>query len=236
MGCRCHDHKFDPLDDARLLRPLRFLQPNLRGRKRRGGQANPALDIATDARTSPLEEGRGKSSPRIVKEVDGFEQKRYGKPPGNRTRVASGIGETARKASPSFSAARRRTSAAWTTCWNASSSSRRLKDGEYAGQLEKLLAALRGKTDAANMVTKVMVMDTVPKPRDTFVLVKGAYDKPNGGEGRRRRVPASLPQLAADAPTNRLGLAQWLVSPRESAHRARHREPLLAGSSSAPAS
>jgi hypothetical protein len=30
----------------------------------------------------------------------------------------------------------------------------------------------------ANNVTKVMVMDTLPQPRETFTFEKGAYDKP----------------------------------------------------------
>ncbi len=55
----------------------------------------------------------------------------------------------------------------------------------------------------------VMVMQDLPTPRPAFLLVRGAYDKP--GDPVQREVPSPLPQLAPDAPRNRLGLAQWLV-------------------------
>jgi hypothetical protein len=55
-----------------------------------------------------------------------------------------------------------------------------------------------------------MVMQEMPAPRDTFVLVRGQYDKK--GEKVTAGVPVSLPPLPAGAPANRLGLARWLVS------------------------
>ena len=57
----------------------------------------------------------------------------------------------------------------------------------------------------------VMVMAESPTPKDTFLLVRGAYDKP--GEKVTPGVPAVLPPLPADAPKNRLGLARWLIDP-----------------------
>lgn len=58
---------------------------------------------------------------------------------------------------------------------------------------------------------KVMIMADRDKPRKTFVLSHGLYNKP-GAE-----VPAALPGFLAtlppEAPRNRLGLAQWIVSP-----------------------
>jgi hypothetical protein len=55
-----------------------------------------------------------------------------------------------------------------------------------------------------------MVMEEMMKPRDTFILMRGAYDKP--GEKVTAATPAVLPAMAADLPRNRLGLAKWLVS------------------------
>ncbi|MCC6586090.1 MAG: DUF1553 domain-containing protein [Bryobacterales bacterium] len=60
-------------------------------------------------------------------------------------------------------------------------------------------------------VPTVMVMQELPYVRDTHVLVRGAYDRP--GDKVTRAVPASLPPLPQGAPVNRLGLAQWIVSP-----------------------
>ncbi|MEA3207106.1 MAG: hypothetical protein QOE70_163 [Chthoniobacter sp.] len=58
---------------------------------------------------------------------------------------------------------------------------------------------------------RTMVMRERAKPRDTFILVKGAYDK--FGDKVEHGTPAVLPALAADAPKTRLALARWLVSP-----------------------
>ena len=50
------------------------------------------------------------------------------------------------------------------------------------------------------------------KPRDTFMLARGDYR--NQTEKVTPGVPAMLPPMPKDAPANRLGLAEWLVSPQ----------------------
>ena len=67
----------------------------------------------------------------------------------------------------------------------------------------------RGELDAS--IPTAMVMQEMEKPRDTFVLVRGQYDKK--GEKVVPGVPAFLHPLPSDAPANRLGLARWLVDP-----------------------
>ena len=57
----------------------------------------------------------------------------------------------------------------------------------------------------------VMVMADLETPRQTHILRRGAYDQP--GEKVKAGVPAALHPMPAGAPSNRLGLAQWLVSP-----------------------
>ena len=54
-------------------------------------------------------------------------------------------------------------------------------------------------------------MADLPTPRETFVLIRGAYDKQ--GEKVTPATPSALPPMPAGAPNNRLGLAQWLVDP-----------------------
>lgn len=56
----------------------------------------------------------------------------------------------------------------------------------------------------------VMVMQE-GQPRETHVLVRGAYDHP--GDRVSTGVPAVLPPLPPGAPNNRLGFAKWLVDP-----------------------
>jgi len=56
-----------------------------------------------------------------------------------------------------------------------------------------------------------MVMKEDPVPRETHLLIRGAYDRP--GDKVSPGLPAVLPGLPDGAPNNRLGFAQWLVSP-----------------------
>ena len=58
----------------------------------------------------------------------------------------------------------------------------------------------------------VMVMEEQPARRDTFLLLRGAYDKP--GEKVEAGVPAALPPLPAGASNSRLTLARWLTDPQ----------------------
>jgi hypothetical protein len=57
----------------------------------------------------------------------------------------------------------------------------------------------------------VMVMAECSVPRETHVLLRGAYDRP--GERVEPGVPAVFPSLPRGAPNNRLGFARWLASP-----------------------
>jgi hypothetical protein len=61
---------------------------------------------------------------------------------------------------------------------------------------------------------KVMVMQEAPVPTPTFVLSRGQYDLPDKKRPVSRRPPGVLGAPLPGAPENRLGLAQWLVSPQ----------------------
>lgn len=68
------------------------------------------------------------------------------------------------------------------------------------------------KNHVDNFATRVMVMEERKDPRPTFVLDRGAYDKPLKDRPRDRFTPVAFPAMSADAPKNRLGLAQWSVA------------------------
>jgi hypothetical protein len=57
-----------------------------------------------------------------------------------------------------------------------------------------------------------LVMEEMNQPRATHVLLRGAYDRK--GEQVTAATPTVLPPLPDDAPKNRLGLARWLVDPK----------------------
>ena len=75
----------------------------------------------------------------------------------------------------------------------------------------RMLDAQRRRDDYYESLPTVMVMEEMPTPRQSHVLVRGMYDRP--GEPVMPSPPAILaPANAAAYPANRLGLAKWLVS------------------------
>ena len=68
------------------------------------------------------------------------------------------------------------------------------------------------QADLEKAIPTTMVMSEMAKPRDSFILLRGQYDKP--GEKVMPGMPEFLPVQGEYAP-NRLGLAQWLVSPTQ---------------------
>ncbi len=78
---------------------------------------------------------------------------------------------------------------------------------------DKVEKLRKEKTEFAQRIPSVMVMEDLKTPRETFVLKRGRYDMPDKSQKVEPGVPASLPPLPADAPRNRLGLAKWLVDP-----------------------
>ena len=87
----------------------------------------------------------------------------------------------------------------------------------YLNNEPTLLTARRVADDAKKAregfersLPRTMVMRERAQPRDTFILVRGAYDK--FADKVSHGLPAALPQPAEPA-TNRLALARWLMSP-----------------------
>ena len=71
---------------------------------------------------------------------------------------------------------------------------------------------LQKQLDALNAeIPKTMVAKELAEPKTSYFLNRGEYD--NKGDEVPRILPAVLPPLPEGAPTNRLGLAQWLVDP-----------------------
>ena len=75
----------------------------------------------------------------------------------------------------------------------------------------RLQSLLEARQTLEDSIPTTMVMQDHDEPRDTFLLIRGEYDKP--GEQVFPGVPAALSGEASVKPNNRLGLARWLVSP-----------------------
>ncbi len=80
---------------------------------------------------------------------------------------------------------------------------------ESKSRLDELAAAQR---ELSEEIPSTMIMQERSERRVSRVLMRGAYDRPL--EEVQAAVPASLPELAADRPANRLALARWLVDPK----------------------
>jgi SAM-dependent methyltransferase len=75
---------------------------------------------------------------------------------------------------------------------------------------------LKAKRDALTKfergIVNVMVMRDRPKPRESHILIRGAYDK--YGAKVEPLVIEKLARAPAGSPKNRLALARWLVDPK----------------------
>jgi hypothetical protein len=87
-------------------------------------------------------------------------------------------------------------------------------NAELAKQRDAWLRARVEKDAASAAITGTFVFRDLDKPRDSFVMVRGQYDKP--GDKVEPATPAVFPALKKARPdvrATRLDLAKWLVSP-----------------------
>jgi len=75
---------------------------------------------------------------------------------------------------------------------------------------QQLMHARKQEDELRAAIPTTLVMRDMERPRDTYLLVRGQYNK--HGDKVEATVPAFLPQLPPGAIPNRLGLARWLVS------------------------
>lgn len=66
--------------------------------------------------------------------------------------------------------------------------------------------------DLKKPLTTVMIMADQPKPRETFVLMRGQYNTPTDNKVEPG-TPSALPAMPEEYPNNRLGMAKWLFAP-----------------------
>lgn len=82
------------------------------------------------------------------------------------------------------------------------------KSKQITGQLKEAEQSLQ-QFENDSMVN-VCVMSEMEQPRETFTLLRGAYDAPDKTQPLQATTPASLPPMDVDSPPNRLGLGKWL--------------------------
>ncbi len=84
-------------------------------------------------------------------------------------------------------------------------------DKEYQQELATLQQLRQQENIVLTETPEVMVMGDRAEPRPTYLLERGAYDAP--GEPVVPGTPSRVLEFSDDLPRNRLGLAQWMVSP-----------------------
>ncbi len=82
----------------------------------------------------------------------------------------------------------------------------------YRAHTERIRTLEKSIADAESSLPRSMVMQERAMPRDTYVLMRGQYDKPDEKRKVTRAVPKALGTLPSDLPQNRLGLATWMMS------------------------
>lgn len=205
--CRCHDHKFDPLSRRDYYSLFAFFnQTPVNG----GGgdpQSKPNIELATKEQSAAL--ARTDSEIKAASlELDRFEQSYFLRPEGQ------AVAESDRAANlPKPIKDILKTPAAKRNRNNLSELEKEF-DGsvaEYVATVKRLRVVVEERDRVNRSIARVMVMEDLLKPRQTFMLEKGIYDKP--GDEVNAALPAKLSASSTDAPRNRLGLARWLVSP-----------------------
>jgi hypothetical protein len=205
--CRCHDHKFDPLTQRDYYGLFAFFnQTPVNG----GGgdpQARPSVELPSRAQTEKLA-GLEESARQLGRKVDELEARLFTRPtnePLARAPKAAGLKpEMLAILQTTAEKRNRKQLEELEKHWQPT-------EPAYAELLKKQRAALDARDGFARAIPRVMVMEDMSKPRDTFVLFRGSYEKPT--DKVPLATPGILPPLPGDAPRNRLGLARWLVSP-----------------------
>lgn len=190
LGCaRCHDHKYDPFtakDYYRLFAYFNNISES--GSVDRGGNANPVLRVPSAEQQRLIDEA--------TKTIRMIEPQ---------------LKQTAPRATPNdvqraTLAALFRQGLPW---WRIPEQVLR-PSPERVALGRQWTAANKTLDDTNKAIPEVMVMDDRPQPRETHILVRGAWDQK--GEKVSPGVPELLGRLPKNAPADRLGLAQWLVA------------------------
>ncbi len=213
---RCHDHKFDPISQKDYYAMYDIFNQMSETGRNANGQVPPVLDLSSKEEKDAVS-AAGAKIDAVVAEIEAYEVKKFprpeGKPlsesadalalPGNLSAVLAKVEPKRRGANALLEAVPYFRDTA--------------PDPEYAQLLQRHLDAVRERDTANGRVTRVMVMDQIETPRDTFILNKGSYESLTDVQ-----VFGAIPDVfrpavsAGEAPQvtriNRLDLARWLVS------------------------
>ncbi|MBI1903669.1 MAG: PSD1 domain-containing protein [Planctomycetia bacterium] len=208
IGCsRCHDHKFDPFTRKDYYGLFAFFNNTPVDGGGGSGQTAPVVEVASPDDTARLDELRKKIeeiAPHVVEIEKELFPREEGKPAAE-SEKATDLPENVKNEWKKEPAGRA------VDALREAAKHFESQNADYAKLLSELSGAIEQRSSVRGRIPKVMVMQELPQPRETFVLERGAYNKPT--EKVALAVPAALSAFPGGAPQNRLGLAKWLVSP-----------------------
>lgn len=209
MTCaRCHDHKFDPISKRDYYQLFSFFNKTPVSGSDGSGQSAPVLDMTTPEQQVQLKKASSKYDALLkvvlAKEVKLRESGMVIKDGKYSTTLPVGIESTLRKGPNSRIPENYQELTAYYG---------KTEPG-YLLQLQELKTLKQARDSAASKMTRVMVMADAPKPRDTFMLTRGTYDKLE--EKVLPRLPAAFQpdrRIKSDPEKslNRLDLANWFI-------------------------
>jgi mono/diheme cytochrome c family protein len=203
---RCHNHKFDPFTQREYYQLFAFFNNTSEtGGGFGSGQVPPVLPLPTDEQQRQLH-GLVEQLARLQQQMGAREKELL---PGQVEWEHHAVAEKGLPANITAAlkiTADKRTPAQALEVRDAFLQ----RDARWADLRRQRDEAQKAKDEGEKSVPRVMIMDDLPKPRETFILVRGTYNKP--AEKVTAGTPATLPPLPP-GPVNRLTLARWLMSP-----------------------
>ena len=204
--CRCHDHKFDAITQKEYYGLFAFFNQTPVTGEGGNPQTAPVIEFATPDEEKSLREARTRAG-QVAEQVTKLEKTLFPRKDGHLDLAKAPISELPKELKEALNqpALNRKRAQLLDLAKKFGAQA-----PDYAKKLKALDKALGARDDLTRRMARVMVMEDQAKPRETFVLDKGLYNRPR--EKVRAGVPASLPPLPAATPRNRLTLARWLVS------------------------
>ena len=235
MNCtRCHDHKFDPYTMRDYYGLVAFFNQTAITGAGGNPQTAPILDFTTPEQTARLKE-LSDDLKQLGAKVDELELALFPRPEGKPAAESPAAKDLA--AQPFAALKQPAANRGAGSARELANLFRKKEPAAYSQTLDAFAKAAEARDTFNKSIPRVMVMEEMAKPRDTFMLVRGAYNKisektaaafpaallPTVGDDVRSLKLSQTPspksstqssqRLLTSSPTNRLDLARWLVAP-----------------------
>jgi hypothetical protein len=210
---QCHDHKYDPISMKEYYQFFAFFnQVPERGLDGNRGNAVPILKLPTpdqETELARLKEEFQQAEHRLQERLPALDtaQTTWESDITSQPESLSALPETIRTALAVPASER-------------SDDHRNALQKHYRENISPEFAALqkdlnerrKARDDFEASIPSTMVMAELEKPRETFMRLRGEYDKLS--DKVEAATPAALLPFPEGAPANRLSLARWLVDPQ----------------------